>query len=572
MKSNSTLLIHKVVILLGVLFCSSLNSIAQHVDLQQVMNLEGHHWTDKVSGRLSGSVDIPKFIGHPSSNLLAIDYEINEFLHNRDMSQRDFFRFKDRIDTYSREHPNELAQCFILLGNLYRFARPVELRNLDRAQTCYLNAIELLPESDNKSRGELYYMIANSYTYETQNANLGNMARYLREAIDYQPQLCSALGDLYLCGWGVYQDIYMAASLYDIARLFGDSHCYTSTRVVQYLVEHPFKDVRDSLAYDDFMHFFYYQVVQPDNTKAMANLRQSANKGFVPAYCVLAGILHDQAYHVTDVASRDQLRQASFEWYRRGVQADYSPAKVEMAQICMEWNVDTAKGFIYTPDKNGNYRDKDRIACRKQALALLTDCAKHDNIKAMRLLGELYYYGGELGIPAQDKEAGLFWYSDAARRSDYEAEQMLQVLYESGAISAAKIEELGRLTNSEMEKETKYNMHIFSSINKDKRFKDFNFGEMSLAREYAEMCMLNINQDPLLNFRLIKDYKTLYEYYERILTQIAERSYKRPTTGHAEVEYCKYRMRDLRERLDSFNITTPTHPSFMESYEWDGSK
>lgn len=554
---------------LVILFATASAAWAQKLDLNQVIDLEHHHWTDKISGRLSPAVEIDDLIGNPSPELLAIDSAIDDFLHHKEMTQVDFNHFEQILLEYGLAHHNEIPQCNILLGNLYRFARPVELRDINQAEEYYLAAIDQLPASDHKSRGELYYVLADCYNYDEGQANLSKMARYMHAAAVEYPRLSSGIGDLYLCGWGVYQDFYLAASAYDIARLNGDINCYTSTRVVQYLLEHPVRNTRDSLAYDAFERFLYYQRISPDNSKALFALQSAADNGFVPAYCILGGITYDRAQRSTDPSQRDRLRQQAFELYHRGIQADYSPARVEMARLCMEWCVDTAKGLINTPDKQGRYPDKAVAKSYRQALSLLTYAAEHDNIKAMRILGDLYLNGGPQDIPAHDLDRAIRWYVDAARRANPIAREKLRHLSSMGLIASDRIPRYIRIAEEAALRESIYDQQLFQTIRHDPLHADYRLLPTSKPNEYSRLSSLGTTDDPILIYTINKSYHTLYGLYERILTELSERLYNGIPTLNDNGHYYQQRMRDIRDRhikLLKSNIIDPIPTSVLESW------
>lgn len=534
------------------------NVLGMQEQITSLMNdpLNGQSKLEAPVGALSGLVTRGG-VFDPPEEMRAIMSRIDKANH-KGMSKSQMINFIDELTHYIVEHPKQRIHGYMQLGNLYRNVMPEKLRNSERAVEMYERVLELLPTNVNSNdRGQLYYIMAHCYDFDGSNGDLTRIAGYLARAYKNCPRYACSMGDLYLCGWGCYQDLYIAAMLYDLAQRHGDETAYNNLNTLEYIIRktQP-NNSNDSASIEHFRMFLYYLRLANNIGYAESELQAAAQLDFAPAYYVL-GTMYERMLPGIEPNIR---RREMFYWFRRGADVDFAPCLTALARVTAQYTLDSAKGDIYKLNAQGHYSPVDQARCAKQSLELYQRAAELGSAIAMRSLGDLYAQGTTTGYPNQDLGQAYYWYSLAEHAGNAAAIAPLDALEKFYHPTATDTKAVHRFMQSHTESMGENIVGLLDLIDLCPRFRQPNHVE---ANTYEHTTSISIiEEEASYNSHLANTYKTVYEMFADEVSKMAMNETVDPAT-----------LKTLQAYMRKVRIHSQKHPlhtvkqSMWESWE-----
>lgn len=548
---------------------TDLSTMKRIVDQWSEVNEQTAYWTHDNQGLVKHRVLVEPYLGHPSDTLKAISDSINKLMHlrpehalNRDM----FYDFKMQIADYHAKHPKERMECCCLLGDLYRYASPRAFCNYERAAEYYYMAYLATPQGDKRLRGNIHMRMALSrlldmdktmdFTYTIHN---------LYYAIQDDPYFASKLGECFMLGIGVYQDLGLAMSLLDLGAMSGDDNCYLYLNMIRYMVEHRPRNNQERLAEEKWQEFMVRSRIESNPDEALMCLYQAVSWGNINATYQLARMYEDMLSDQYSEDDQQHMKEVIFSNYRKAADAGFMPAMFDLAVFCANHTYDTAQGNIYKPNKKGEYNEKDRKVVLQQSLDLMERTASLHYGKAYSYLGDLYGQGGMLNVPAKNHETSARYHILAARRGSQASLGILNGYVSGGLVKRERMEELVK----EMEdvvlmqdvSRTSIGQHAFDQLGKA----SFKRTPFSFYSEYINVAICSQYPDPLLDEILGKCYHLAYNAYA---VKMSEEVFKKDDLNYRVSEshnmYLRNRMKDIRESFNRKRIGKPITKSIYE--------
>ena len=484
-----------------------------------------------------------------------------EETNKRGMTYAQFNGYVKEMTYFLKENPRYRMQTYIQLGNLYNYVHPHTLRNTDRAFQFYNLVLPMVSSSTDKA--QIYLLMASCFnSIGSGEGNISELTNYLMKAAEIDGRYASGIGDIVMCGWGNFCDLYLAASFYTIGMQNGDAGSAAKMYILKYIIEHPNWTTDDSLGIFDFERYLYHSRLTNDDDRAFASLISACQRGFIPAYYYAA-----YNYINNDKISIEERRKNMFRWLSKGSQAGYAPCVYGLGKIAETYTIDTAKGDIYKPDTLGNYSEADKKACAKQAFELYQRAANMGSTNAMLELADRYKTGNPYGYPKQDNDKALYYYILCTNFGNSTGIKRIEEMRRD-ATNTEEFDnkfELAKKQNSNLRtKIESQQQHIFEQILNSTRFQNPMMVATSYNMAHPDIDITN-NHDQLLLALLAQNYNNVYKLYMDKMARFSryEKSY---TEGHAS--FFQERMRELRLRFQSLNLPKEIRESMWES--WDG--
>lgn len=445
------------------------------------------------------------------------------------MTKKQMIGFVEELTNFISAHPQESIHGYMQLGNLYRTVKPQYLRNRERAIEMYDRVQSLLPGSDKSNRGQLYYIMAHCYEYGEASGDMSRIAIYTQRALKNSPRFACSMGDLYMCGLGCYQDLYVSALLYDLAQRHGDETAYNNLHALEYIITH--NAAQEDRIKDHFRSFLFNLRLANNIGEAESELQAAAQLGFVPAYYIL-GSMYER---IIENLPEDLRRKEMFQWYRRGADANFIPCINALARCTQQYTMDSLKGDIYKGEEAN--KPKVKALCAKQSLELYTRAANLGSPVAMHVLGDLYAKGGEANYPNQDLAAAYYWYTLALKMGNASVTTSKQVLEQLYNPTAEDKKAVDRFVLGTTDVSENYVIKLLKKIEQHPSYKHHNHLATLSLIHVSEMD--RVTEVASYNDHLAQTYKMVYELYAEKVADMAQENNVEPTHLKAIQDFMK---------------------------------
>lgn len=225
------------------------------------------------------------------------------------------------LQAHIQQHPEDKADCLFLLGDLYRRARPQNLRNPWKAMNFYEEGLQHIDPADSLTRSEACARLASINSMMIGYPSLYATLHYLSESTQLKPSMGMLMGDYFLFGWGVKQDLFMAATCYTLSLHFGSS-VSSNPFYLLYVLEQDIDGTLDTVAYDYLEHAVYMMQIEKNWDSAAYWLNKAAQRDYAPACYELGEAMLNGIIPCHDRSCREEARY----WIGKAVDKDYPPA------------------------------------------------------------------------------------------------------------------------------------------------------------------------------------------------------------------------------------------------------
>lgn len=317
------------------------------------------------------------------------------------------------------------GHALMQLGANYTDVANERLRDDSLANYYLTGALLHLPLPKEKALySKALYYLGRLYMYPTPYQNSYLASQYLGESFKLQPKLCPEYGDLFLFGWGVKNDIFLASNIYYICLLDGNTGSMDQMNYINYFLENTSTRQYDTRCFEGMEHYIYANFILRDSKKAFYAVTMAAELS-LPSAMLEMGLLYANNLAGTD----EQLnRQEAFHWFREGANTNYPPAILGLARLCRRNVMDTLQGDIYRKDAKGKYSKEDRDRVNQQIVGLLRRAAEMGHVQAQLDMGYIMMDKPKYGMGAPDYIEAAKWFTAVAQSSSITGERMLNVL------------------------------------------------------------------------------------------------------------------------------------------------
>ena len=530
------------------------------------------YWLHDNQGLPTHRKPVEFYLGHLSDTLKAISDNIDAYLKsspNHVMDRDIYFTIKKQLGEYLLHHPKEAMEANCLLGDMIRYASSKEDRNYDRASEYYYMSLLEVPVANKRLRGALNVRMGLSRPLEkTIYQDFTYTIHNLFYAAKEDPYYATMLGECFMLGLGVYQDMGLALALLDLGAMSGNTDSYLYLNMIQYITEHPAHTAQEELAEEKLFSYMIKARVMNKYDDALEDLISAVEDGNVLAYYKLGQLYNDILNDNFSESDQEYIKDEIFSNLKKAADAKFLPAMFDLALFCMENNYEIEKGNIYQKDKKGNYRDKDLKIVNEKALKMLELTAEMHYGRSYDYLGDLYGMGGKNGIPARNYEKSAYYHLIASQRGTSASLTKLKGYMGTGLIGKERMEELVKETEEvimmhEMSRATLGRMIFDNAHNAKFKRTPFSF--------YQETFYLpeTIEQpDPLLTDILAKCYHMTYEkYVVQLMDEIIQKGENQHMSTDGRIMYLQIRMKDIRESFNRKGIGLPIAKSVYENIE-----
>lgn len=457
-----------------------------------------------------------------SQGLRNIIVQQKDLLRNGKMTPE---RFQDLLKQYNnhfKNNPKERPQTLMRMGSLYQTVIPVQLRDPEKSITYYRDILQMLDPNDSLNRSLIYHRLA--LVYSKMGANgIRSALRHLTDAAKMNPYNARYLGDFYLFGWGVYQDLFIAEEYYAMCLRAGSETSAEFLVIMDYILEQDKKGVLDSVACSYLEKALFCSNVEQDWEQSYQWLSMSCERGFVPALHIMGSMLAGGFHKMEGAQGRPEY------WYRLSAEQNYSPALYDLAMM-------------------------------NDDIAMLRKAADLNYVPAIRQLGD-YYARGHGNIKKDLKEAAV-WYKVGFGLYNGVCQSKIDSVMRVGRFSKDQQAMIDNRYEQEMERRKGEINDMMSLLSFSKHFNhpilsESFFNQMGTSD-------LKPEDDPAYTSSIIKAYRTAYDILANQLKamSIHEGDYK--SHNGASVQR---RMKAMREHTEKLGVNVITQ-SMWET--WNG--
>lgn len=289
-----------------------------------------------------------------------------------------------KLEAHLNQVPQDRSDCHYLLGELHRKVLPTKLRNSQTALKYYEKALEEANPERNRTLATIHIRIATVYDHMYGYPSLFSTLDHISEAARFDPTAMSMLGDYALFGWGLPQDLYLAAQCYNQGIHNGSSVCNSNLQYLFFLINEELEGRQDTIAEQYMEHAVYQIVVQLNWDSASYWLYKAADRDFVPAIYEIGLAKLNGIIPCYTRGCRDN----AWDWIEKAALKNYPPALFDLA--------------LHTKD-----------------IELMQHVAESGYPDAMIEMGN-YYASNKLSgkISHHDPERAAYWYLLAAKFAD----------------------------------------------------------------------------------------------------------------------------------------------------------
>lgn len=348
----------------------------------------------------------PKGVSKDMADLYKVTFSrVNDTL----VSVKDFDKYVKKARKLIKRNEEDRACGYLVLGNLYHELKCNQRHN-DSLAVIYYDLSEPLfdQQPQNKPfrnaldfyRGNMF--LRNGPLQDTYHAYL-----HYSTLFHSNPKMGLNLCRMYLYGWGVESDFFLATVLLDICALEGymSAHCLLS--YIRHIAMHPEELVTKARSYAAFENYSYLDnVIFDGKGESLSPLTQSAEWGN-PMAQYFMGLYYSQRNCV--LPPNTTRRNEIYRWNRASADQGFGPALSGLAVHCFLMTIDPDQGDIFTPDSNGKYSIEDRCSIQSKIEELFQEAEQKEYLPAMHNLAEQYMNDEDDPCITTDFEQAYFW-------------------------------------------------------------------------------------------------------------------------------------------------------------------
>ncbi len=258
-----------------------------------------------------------------SGDFYAYQQRIVRCRDNANSTRASFDSLEQACAALSRSHPEEAARARLILGELYKDAANVGLRDSRTSQRHYRAACATAARDDHFTRSKALYCQGLLYYYNRPDLeqDFDSAYYYFSQAARYDDLYLVGLGVLLQYGLGVRQDEKAALANF-AAAIAGGSDCYADFYATEYALRARSDNSLNTEAYNDYRKYFVENNLNGNWPSALSYLRKSAEAGYPPALLDLS--IHYMSGKIQ--ASRAEIIENAENLLQRAVKAKYVPA------------------------------------------------------------------------------------------------------------------------------------------------------------------------------------------------------------------------------------------------------
>lgn len=459
-------------------------------------------------------------------------------LDRPNMIKKDLDAIVTLYNNHWRSHQEDKAHCLYYIGE--HLSKPA---NKDLAQPMeafqnYKDALHTIRPSDSNTRGRILYRMGECYAYESRD--IETAIRYYVNSITLRPIAAATLGDFFLFGWGVQQDLFLAATYYDLSQRSGAPNAYESNYCVFHTLKAKRSEYADSMSVILFERYVYNLMINNNNATAQSALMAAAQMSYAPAEYEIGERMSAKIFELPGMEAD--------EWYKSAAKHGYAPALAGVASLFAERATENANGA-------------------KLYLKSMQTAERNGSSDTKLAMGMLYYKGNKFGFPKKDlKKAYEYIYTAYRISGTAEAQEKLNQLKSEYTPTAEAMKEIQRWSDSAY---NYYNSHcdtLFEMINRHPIYgvPRLNINNTYFVQHPEKLSDINPNN---LDQSHAQHYQTAYNLYADQLKRmsLSDDSYEAFVTGDGA--YLQHRMKLLRKRAEKMPVNL-IKKSLWE--EWDG--
>lgn len=439
-------------------------------------------------------------------------------------SQLEFDNLAKRIRKQMEKHPEDRASGYIRLGQMYRWeGNGGQFRDLQVTIDCYHKALNYLTRpQDAPFRNMVKGLLGLTYTTPGSTQDLYAAHAYLLDNYREGFASTSTLANMYLFGWGVPQDAFLATCLFNLSNHNGLSASANQLEFIKMLVEDPTLMDKYQDAYKDYEKASYI-FTEGFGTRMLP----AAKKGFFLAQYQLGF-----NFSFERRGSIDEIREVGYRWLKASANAGYAPALYRLAMHCEEHMIDTVTGKKMIPADNGNYTPEQYQRIESQVESLVRRAAAMNYVPAQQELGLRFMNAVRDPNLTVDYFQAQYWLTVCSiygyTRAKKELQQLEQIMAQRGIKISPEDAILNQQTAIAMVLQDCqsvdnildaiiYNPSSAQLLPPSQFDKMMEFPDSVLTKMYAAGVQKGLEHE----YQTAEVYLVVYQYYERIVKEMA---------------------------------------------------
>lgn len=330
---------------------------------------------------------LPNYVQGTSREMQALDNEVRGW-KNKAQSVENFKRVEKRILQQIEKNPADRAEGYLRLGQMHRLQFCPEACSDSLAILYYKKAEkELTRPCDTMFKQATLAFLARSYMLPGKHQNLYMSQQYFLRNMKYSTRQSAEIAYVYLFGWGVAPDLFLAAHFFMQGTLsVGENQNSILLYYIDYLINHKEELKEKHNNYAPLEDFAYIYCIENSIYRCIYPLSLSAELGNAAAQDLLG---YRYSYDMAGMSDRSNKLEG-FRLLRNSANKGFDESLYLLGNHCMVHSMDVDKGDIYTTDDEGNYRLEDQKAIANGALRLMQKAALQGNVKAILSLADIY--------------------------------------------------------------------------------------------------------------------------------------------------------------------------------------
>lgn len=399
--------------------------------------------------------------------------EYHKLQRHTDNTRGDLEKMVEHLNHHMAMHPENRMECLMLLGDLYRKVRPEELRDPWKSINCFEEGYHLMDPTDSLSRSEACVRLATMYSMMVGYPSLFTSLHYMGEAAKMNPKLSILMGDYFLFGWGVKQDLFLADVCYHTSILSGND-ATSNIFYLLYILDQDLQGSLDTVAKGYMEHAVYLMQIEKRWDSAGVWIYKAAARDFTPAYYELGVAMLQDIIPCRDRVCKDE----AWEWIQKAAAKGYAPAIYELAK-------------------------------QKKDVELLQRAAEAGMPKAMKDLGEYYLdktYKSK--VTHHDANRALYWLMMASQFIVNGVVEEIDSVISAEHYTAQQIEELEQRVQLHYNLLRENRNKLIDHIQRSQRYRKPCYRETYFNKKKS---LQGARRNEEVKLAMIECYETLYE-------------------------------------------------------------
>lgn len=425
--------------------------------------------------------------------------------------------------------PNLMGQAYLRLGRNYANVCNTKLVN-DSLAVHYLEQSLLyldLPE-ENDLYSVALHNLAREYMYPSRRQNGYRALEYMIQSFELRPQGVPDMGDMFMFGWGVKQDLFLAANIYDICLTDGNTGSLDQFYYIDYFLNHINGNQFDTRAFEGMEYFFYSNFILRDSRKGYYSITMASELSLPSAMLELGLLYHNNMAGANEATNRSE----GFNWLREASDQNYAPAILALSNFCQKYTIDPEEGDIYRKNAQGKYSTDALRTVNQKVRDLCRRASELGYVQAEVELGKMMMDAPQYHLGAPDYLEAAKWFTLAAQSSFSQGEEMLDVLQhkmdtaqvQHDPKSYAAAVKAGRsMATTQQYNHANILESILknTSINHPRNSKSTPLKSTPTEEQMALLEKYNVPQQDVDDFILAIAYKAVYNEYVKLLKDMS---------------------------------------------------